>query len=120
MRPLQSHILVTRKPESVRGAPASTLRWWLEGREGYEFGASIIVMMTTLAISDELYAEIRRRAAAEGTTDTAFVEAALRSYLGLDALVDRIHDRNRDVSDEDALQLAYRELDAYRAERDAS
>ncbi|MBW3606080.1 MAG: hypothetical protein KY460_14505 [Actinobacteria bacterium] len=55
-----------------------------------------------------------------GYDGSALVEAALRSYLGLGALVDRIHERNRDASDEDVLELAYRELDAYRAERDAS
>jgi hypothetical protein len=76
--------------------------------------------MTTLAINDDLYAEVKRRAAAEGTTDEAVVKAALRSYLGLGGLIDRIHERNRDVSDDDVLTLAYEELDAYRAERDAS
>ena len=76
--------------------------------------------VTTLAINDDLYAEVQRRAAAEGTTDAAVVEAALRSYLGPDGLIDRIHERNRDVSDDDVAALAYEELGAYRAERDAS
>ena len=76
--------------------------------------------MTTLAIDDDLYAEVQRRAAAEGTTDAAVVEAALRSYLGPDGLIDRIHERNRDVPEEDVVTLAYEELGAYRAERDAS
>jgi Arc/MetJ family transcription regulator len=75
--------------------------------------------VTTLAINDDLYAEVQRRAAAEGTTDAAVVEAALRSYLGADGLIDRIHERNRDVSD-DVAALAYEELGAYRAERDAN
>lgn len=57
---------------------------------------------------------------AEGTTDTALVHGALRSRLGLAALVDRIHERNRDTSDDDVLELAYLELDAYRAQRDAN
>lgn len=77
-------------------------------------------MMATLVIDDELYAEIRRRAAAEGTTDTALVEAALRTYVQPAALIDRVHERNRHTSDDDVLKLAYQELDAYRAERDAS
>lgn len=85
------------------------------GRHGGLYRGS----MTTLAIDDELYAEVRRCAAAEGTTDTAIVEAALRSYLGFGALIGCIHGRNRDVSDQDVLELAYQELDAYRAERDA-
>lgn len=76
--------------------------------------------VTTLAINDDLYAEVQRRAAAEGTTDAAVVEAALRSYLGPDGLIDRIHERNRDVSDDEVAALAYEELGAYRAERDAS
>ena len=58
--------------------------------------------VTTLAINDDLYAEVQRRAAAEGTTDAAVVEAALRSYLGHDGLIDRVHERNREVSSEDA------------------
>jgi hypothetical protein len=73
-----------------------------------------------LAIDDELYAEIKRRAAAEGMTDTALVEAALRSYLSGHTVINRIHERNRDLSEQDARDLAYRELDAFRAERDAS
>lgn len=80
----------------------------------------IVGGVPTLAIDDDLYAEVKRRAAAEGTTDAAVVEAALRSYLGLRAPFDRIHERNREVSDADVLALAYEELDAYRAERDAS
>lgn len=76
--------------------------------------------MTTLAIDDKLYAEIKRRAAAEGVTDTALVETALRSYLNGQTIIDRIHQRNRNLSEQDALDLAYSELDAYRAERDAS
>lgn len=76
--------------------------------------------MTTLAIDDKLYAAIKRRAAAEGVTDTALVETALRSYLNGQTIIDRIHQRNRNLSEQDALDLAYSELDAYRAERDAS
>lgn len=75
--------------------------------------------VTTLAINDDLYAEVQRRAAAEGTTDAAVVEAALRSYLGPDGVIDRVHEHNRDVTD-DVAALAYEELCAYRAERDAS
>jgi hypothetical protein len=76
--------------------------------------------VTTLAINDDLYAEVQRRAAAERTTDAAVAEAALRSYLGRDGLIDRIHERNRDVANEDVASLAHEELVAYRAERDAS
>jgi hypothetical protein len=52
-------------------------------------------------------------------TDAAVVEAALRTYLGAGTLIDRIHDRNQDVSDGDVLELAYQELDAYRSKRKA-
>ena len=73
--------------------------------------------VTTLVINDDLYAEVQRHAAAERTTDAAVVEAALRSYLGHDGLTDRIHERNRDVDDEDLAALAYEELGAERAAR---
>ena len=56
----------------------------------------------------------------KGTTDAAVVEAALRSYLGPDGLIDRLHEGNRDVADDDVASLAYEELGAYRSERDAS
>lgn len=72
--------------------------------------------MATLVINDDLYAEVQRRAAADGTTDTAVVEVALRGYLGPDGLIDRVHERNNDVSSEDVLAFAYEELDAYRAD----
>jgi hypothetical protein len=42
-----------------------------------------------LAISDDLYVEVQRRAAAEGTTDAAVGEAAMHSCLGPDGLIDR-------------------------------
>jgi len=76
--------------------------------------------MATLAIDDELYAEAQRRAAADKATDTAVVEAALRSYLGAGGLTDRIHERNREVSSEDVLASVYEELESYCVERDAS
>lgn len=83
-------------------------------------GASrILSTVEKLAINDELYVEITRRAATQDTTNTALVEAALRSHLGLAALVDRVHERNRHTADNDVLKLAYQELDAYRAHRDA-
>lgn len=52
----------------------------------------------------------------EGTTYADVVEAA-RNNLAPDAMIDRVRD---EVSDEDAVALAYEELDTYRAERDAS
>lgn len=76
--------------------------------------------VATLVINDDLYANVQRRAAADGMTDTAVVEAALRSYLGPDGLIDRVHERNHDASSEDVLALAYEELDACRADHDAS
>jgi len=75
--------------------------------------------VATLAINDDLYAEVQRWAAADGTTPEAVVEAALRSYLGPDGLFDRIHGRNHDVANGDMFALAYEELGAYHAERDA-
>ena len=44
---------------------------------GREARPGILGHVTTLAINDDLYAEVQRRAAAEGTTDAAVVEAAL-------------------------------------------
>lgn len=41
----------------------------------------LICMRTTLNLSDALAAEAKSRAAAEGTTFTSFIEAALREHL---------------------------------------
>jgi hypothetical protein len=41
-------------------------------------------MQTTLRLPDDLYEQVKRRAAAEGTTVTAFLESALRMRLSLD------------------------------------
>ena len=72
-----------------------------------------------MVIDDGPYADVQRRAAADGTTDTAVLEAALRGYLGADGPIDHVHERNRDVSSEDVLAVAYGELDDHRAEPDA-
>jgi len=86
---------------------------------GHAVRSSSVGDVHTLVINDVLYAEVQRRAAADGTTATAVVEAALRSYLGPGGLIDRIHERNVEVSSEDVLAFAYEELDACRADRDA-
>ena len=41
----------------------------------------LICMRTTINLPDELYGEVRRRAADEGRTVTSFLEAALRDAL---------------------------------------
>jgi hypothetical protein len=57
-------------------------------------------------------------AARAGKRDSDVVEEALRRYLGL-ALLDQVWVRD-DLGEEEALQLAYQELHAMRAENDES
>lgn len=93
--------------------------WWRwTPLECHAVQSSSVGDVATLVINDDLYADVQRLAAADETTDTGVVEAALRSYLGPDGLIDRVHE-NHDVSSEDVLDFAYEELDAYRAGRDA-
>jgi predicted transcriptional regulator len=71
---------------------------------------------TTLYLDDELLQAAAERAARTGRAQRDVIEEALRRYLGLETAVRRIQARG-DLDEEESLSLAYRELDAYRAER---
>ncbi len=72
--------------------------------------------MTTLYLDDELFQAAAERAARTGRAPRDVIEEALRRYLGLETTVRRIQARG-DLDEDESLALAYRELDAYRAER---
>jgi hypothetical protein len=70
-------------------------------------------------IGGALLAAVRARAARAGRPEAEVVEEALRRYLGLDALLEDVWAANSDgPSEDEALELAYSELRAARAERD--
>ncbi len=71
---------------------------------------------TTLYLDDELLQAATERAARTGRAQRDVIEEALRRYLGLETTVRRIQTRG-DLDEDESLALAYRELDAYRAER---
>ena len=63
---------------------------------------------TTLAIDSALLRATKEEAARTGRREYEVVEDALRRYLGLDAIV-RVW-ATSDLSEEEALRLAYEEL----------
>ena len=71
---------------------------------------------TTIYIDADVMRAARILAARSGRRDSEVVEDALREYAGL-AVVERVRDRNRDLSAEEALALASEELHALRRER---
>jgi plasmid stability protein len=72
----------------------------------------------TVYLDPEVLRAMRIRAARTGRRDSDVVEDALREYLGLD-VIDRIRSKS-DLSSDEALRLAYEELDAMRRERRAA
>lgn len=73
---------------------------------------------TTLYIDEALLRAAKTEAARSGRSDSDVMEAALRNLLEL-AVVDRVWARNRaePVSADEALAIAYDELDATRRSR---
>ena len=69
----------------------------------------------TVYLDPDVLRATRVHAARKGKRDSDVVEEALREYLGL-ALIDRIRSRS-DLSAEEAMELAYKELHAMRRER---
>ena len=67
---------------------------------------------TTLYIDEMLLRSMQVLAARQGKRDSDVVEAALRKYLGFDVL-DRVRARS-DLTEEEAMKLAYEELHAMR------
>ena len=76
---------------------------------------------TTVYIDESLLRKAKVTAARSGKHHYEVIEAALRRYLELE-VVERVWARNagQPLSPDEALALAYEELDAIRAERAAS
>lgn len=74
---------------------------------------------TTIYIDEDVLRSTRILAARSGKRDSEVVEAALREYAGL-SVIDRVRSQNADLSAEDALTLAYKELHAMRRDRTGS
>jgi len=71
---------------------------------------------TTVYVEEDVLREIRVTAARRGRTVSELVEDALRMST-LSGLIESIRSRS-DLSEEEALELAYSELHAMRRERD--
>lgn len=79
---------------------------------------------TTVRIDEELLAAAQEEADQSGTTADEVIETALRRHLALvrPSVIDKVWARqgSERLSAEEAMKLAYEELDAFRAERRAS
>jgi hypothetical protein len=74
---------------------------------------------TTLYLEEDVLRRTAAAAAGSGREESEVVEDALRRYLGLE--VDQVWARNTEnaLGPDEAMSLAYAELDAFRAERDS-
>lgn len=70
----------------------------------------------TYEIDEQLRRAIKRAAVNSGLREYEIVDRALRAYLGWD-IMDRLRDRAPQLSEEEAMRLAYEELHAVRADR---
>jgi len=82
--------------------------------------SSMAKQKTTLYLDETVLRQTAAAAAGSGRDESAVVEDALRRYLGLE-VVDQVWSRNAEtaLAPDEALALAYEELRAFRAERDA-
>ncbi|GIU93190.1 MAG: hypothetical protein KatS3mg011_2096 [Acidimicrobiia bacterium] len=71
---------------------------------------------TTVYVDEDVLRAAKVYAARKDVRESEVIETALRQYLGLDVL-QPVWERNQDLSPEEADRIAYRELDAARAER---
>jgi hypothetical protein len=75
---------------------------------------------TTVYIDQDVLRQARVAAARQGKRDSEIVEEALRGYL-VGGILDAIHQYQREhrltMSEDEAMELAYRELKAVRAKR---
>jgi hypothetical protein len=69
---------------------------------------------TTVYVEEDVLRAARVLAARTGRKDSEVVEAALRRYLGFEAL-ERIWGRNPDLDEDDAMELARAAVDEIRA-----
>jgi hypothetical protein len=75
---------------------------------------------TTLYLDEDVLRQTVAAAAGSGRAESEVVEDALSRYLGLE-VVERVWDRNaaNALDSDEALALAYAELENFRAERDS-
>ena len=75
---------------------------------------------TTLYLDEDVLRQTEAAAAGSGRDESEVVEDALRRYLGLE-VVERVWERNaaNALDPDEALALAYAELENFRAERDS-
>ena len=71
---------------------------------------------TTIYLDEDLLRGVKVLAARTDRSDSEVLEAAVRDYLGLEVL-SRIWAKG-DLSDEEALGIAYEEIDAVRTPRE--
>lgn len=79
--------------------------------------ASVDRVRATYDLDKRVEVAIRRRARNLGLSDSEFVNRTFTDLLHLDVL-DRIRQVRSDLTEEEALDLAYEELDAARADRE--
>jgi hypothetical protein len=71
---------------------------------------------TTVYLEERLRRAVKQAAARSGQHEYEVFERALKEYLGWDIL-DDLWARNSDLTEDEAMRLAYDELHAHRAER---
>jgi hypothetical protein len=74
---------------------------------------------TTLTVDEDVLRAVRIKAARTGKRDSEVIEESLRRDLGLDAL-EEIWARVKSLPEEEALDLAYKELHDMRREKRAA
>jgi hypothetical protein len=92
------------------------------GQQGLcEHDCTMAKEKTTLYLDEEVLRWTEAAAAESGRDESAVVEDALRRYLGLE-VVEQVWARNAEnaLDPEAALELAYAELRAFRADRGSS
>lgn len=73
---------------------------------------------TTVYVDEDLLRATKVYAARKDMRDSDVIESALRGYLGLD-LFETVWERNTDLDPDEALQVAYDEVDDARRDRKA-
>lgn len=71
---------------------------------------------TTVYVDEGVLRAAKVYAARKDLRDSDVIETALRRFLGMD-LFESVWERNRDLDEDEAMKLAYDELDAERRAR---
>jgi hypothetical protein len=84
----------------------------------FRYAGRVPRVKTTVYIEERLRRAAKQAAARSGRHEYEVFESALKEYLGWDIL-DDLWARNNDLSEDEAMKLAYDELHAHRAEQQA-